>query len=132
MKLPQPLLGEVGVLALVPDQWCEQWQPRHHVLIRLANYFQVVWMNCPPGWRECLSSATHRFTSTEPPPRSAALEIYQPVFWLPNLGRPVWLATLTSRQRLKRACDLLHARGCTRLVLYIWRPEFAAAFGQVR
>ena len=36
-----------------------------------------------------------------------------------------------SRQRLKRACDLLRAQGCTKLVLYIWRPEFADALEQV-
>jgi len=37
MELQRPLFGEVGVLALVPNQWCQQWQPRHHVLIRLAK-----------------------------------------------------------------------------------------------
>ena len=40
-KLPQPLLDKVGVVALVPDQWDPYWMDRHHVLSRLAGYFQL-------------------------------------------------------------------------------------------
>jgi len=38
-------MPEVGVLALVPDTWGGPWQPRHHVLTRLAKIFPVVWVN---------------------------------------------------------------------------------------
>jgi glycosyltransferase involved in cell wall biosynthesis len=132
MGRPQPLLGEVGVVALVPDQWGPHWEARHHVLSRLANYFHVVWMNYPPGWRNCLSAWRERRVS---PADSMAtppgLQIYQPELWLPNLGRPAWLARLAARQRLKHARARLLALGCTKLVLYLWRPEFAGALEQL-
>ena len=135
-KMPRPskvegsqaVSSEVGVIALVPDQWGPQWQPRHQVLSRLAGYFQVVWVNCPHGWRDSFSAVQQRLApSAIYPTTIEALQIYQPELWLPLLGRPAWLARFTSQQRLKRARDLLRARGCTRFVLYIWRPEFASA-----
>ena len=39
-------------------------------------------------------------------------------------GRP-GLAEVTSRQRFARACELLRARGCTKIVPFICRPHFA-------
>jgi glycosyltransferase involved in cell wall biosynthesis len=92
---------------------------------RLASYFQVVWVNCPPMWRQCLRSrAVSSFTDTDHP---KTMQIYQPEFWLPIFGRPSWLAQITSRERIKRASNLLRARGCKKLVLYIWRPDFVDA-----
>jgi glycosyltransferase involved in cell wall biosynthesis len=119
--------NEIGIIALVPDQWGPQWQPRHHVMSRLASYFQVVWMNCPPGWRRCLRPRT--IGSTDHP---KALQVYQPEFWLPLLSRPARLAQFTSRERIKRASNLLRARGCKKLVLYVWRPDFLGALNEPR
>jgi len=131
-NLPRPRLDKVGVVALVPDHWDPHWQPRHHVLSRLAGYFQVVWMNRPPGWRESLSASCQpRVASTNNPPTPPGLQIYQPEPWLPTLGRPAWLAQFTLRKRLQGARDLLRARGCTKVVLYIWRPEFIDAIAQM-
>src|ERR1700694_3458853 len=126
-----PLLSEVGVVALVPDYWGPRWESRHQVLSRLAGYFQVVWMNRPHGRRDYFSALQRLRSSTEYPTGTAALQIYQPELWLPMLGWPAWLARFTSRQRLKRATDLLRARGCTKLVLYIWRPDFASAIEEI-
>ena len=117
---------------MVPDQWEPQWQRRHQVLSRLAAYFRVVWMNYPPGWRKLFSAwRQRRASSAEAPATPAGMQLYQPELWLPNLGRPTWLAQLVSRQRLRHACTLLRARGCTKLVLYVWRPEFAGALEQL-
>jgi glycosyltransferase involved in cell wall biosynthesis len=127
------LSSKVGVVALVPDQWKPCWESRHQVLSRLAGYFPVVWVNHPHGWRDCFSALQQRLaSSTVYPTTTEALQIYQPEPWLPLLGRPAWLARLTSQQRLKRAIDLLRARGCTRFVLYIWRPEFASAVREIQ
>lgn len=126
-RLPQPLLGNIGVIAIVPDKWGPQWMDRHYVISRLAGYFHVVWMY-EPEWRECLSALRKKgVESAEPSPKPAALHVYQPEYWLPRFNRPAWLAKFTGRQRLKHACDLLRAQGCTKLVLYLWRPEFADA-----
>ena len=34
-SLGSPSLADVGVIALVPDEWEIPWQPRHQVLTRL-------------------------------------------------------------------------------------------------
>src|SRR5205823_4115731 len=105
MSLPQPLHPEVGVVGLVPDQWGPHWQPRHFVMSRLAAYFHVAWVNCPHGWRESFSEVRRRrAVLPDAPAAPAGLQIYRPELWLPLLGRPAWLARLTSRERLRRAC----------------------------
>ena len=118
----------------MPDEWGPCWESRHQVLSRLAGYFHVVWMNHPHGWRDCFSALRRRLgffdgisdktcelcRSTN---RSSGFRL---------LGRPAWLAHFTSQQRLKLPRDLLRARGCTRFVLYIWRPEFAGAIEDIQ
>lgn len=53
-ELKSPMIPEIGVLALVPDEWDVSWQPRHHVLTRLSSYFHVVWVNPAPEWRDLI------------------------------------------------------------------------------
>ena len=131
MNTNRPQLAKIGIVGLVPDHWDPQWQVRHHVLSRLAGYFSVVWMNYPSGWRGILSALNRRRArATEDLTAPEGLQIYEPGPWLPMLGRPAWLAQFVSRRRLKHACDMLRARGCTRIVLYVWRPEFAQALDQ--
>ncbi len=130
--ITQPILSDVGVIALVPDYWEPQWQPRHQVMTRLARYFSVLWVDYPPRWGQALSTMrSRRAAARDFPPPPANFEVYQPEIWLPRLGRPHWLAYLTSRERLKRAASRLRARGCTKLVLYIWRPEFANTINEM-
>ena len=132
-KGPQsrPAFSDVGVIALVPDCWGPTWQLRHQVLSRLARYFHVVWVDYPPRWNETLATLRSRGAAAkDSPPTPANFEVYRPEVWLPRLGRPAWLASFTSRERLKRAADRLRAHGCSKLVLYIWRPEFAEAMSQ--
>jgi glycosyltransferase involved in cell wall biosynthesis len=115
------------VIALVPDEWGPQWHTRHHLLSRLAGYFPVVWVNYPPGWRHLISILWRRCFTLVEYPSCPGLQVYQSKFWLPRLGRPAWVARLISRRRLRGAGDLLRAKGCTKIVLYVWRPEFADA-----
>jgi glycosyltransferase involved in cell wall biosynthesis len=124
-NLPHPLCPEVGVIALVPDRWGSEWEPRHLVLSRLATYFHVVWVNYPYTLRNMFSAPWRTNGSANHSPRPSGLQLYQPEFWLPLAGRPQWLGRLTSRQRLRRARRLLLAQGCSKVVLYVWRPEFA-------
>lgn len=119
------------MIALVPDRWGAQWQARHHIAQRLARYFQVVWMDYPFSRQEILPwvfqprSAEHE--STLP----TSFHVYRPGPWLPQLGRPAWLGRWISYRRLRHACHLLRKRGCSKIVLYLWRPEFAQAISQV-
>ena len=130
-NLPQPVLNEIGIIALVPDRWSLEWQARHQIATRLAQYFQVVWVDYPLGRQEILPSLFGRRSGPTRGELPAAFQVYSPGPWLPRLGRPAWLGRCTSRQRLRRAHRRLVARGCSQIVLYLWRPEFAQAIAQI-
>src|SRR5207302_10758341 len=51
-----PVVGDVGILALVPDSWSSRWMVRHHIMARLGRYFHMAWVNPPVPWREALRS----------------------------------------------------------------------------
>ena len=67
---------------------------------------------------------SRRRQAPDNPAVPANFEVYKPEFWLPILGRSAWLEALTSRPRLARARARLLARGCKRVALYIFRPDF--------
>ncbi|MDH3628262.1 MAG: glycosyltransferase [Acidobacteriota bacterium] len=117
-----PLMPDVGVLAVVPDEWDDVWQPRHHIMIRLAKYFNIVWFG-PMRDRQALWKASKKSQLDSPAP---GFEIYAQDRWLPVAYRPKWLVKSASRLRLWRAKSILRAAGVKRTVLYMWRPEFVA------
>jgi glycosyltransferase involved in cell wall biosynthesis len=128
----QPVWNDVGVIALVPDEWEPQWQTRHQVMSRLARYFHVVWVSQPHRWWDCLSVLTSRQRlAPDNPAVPANFEVYKPEFWLPLLGRPAWLAAFTSRQRLARARARLRDQGCKRVALYVFRPDFGRVLDHI-
>ena len=131
MTFRKSLLPDVGVLALVPDRWGDLWQPRQHVMTRLARYFQVVWVNPALGWRENAGLRADRSGPETMAPRPPGFTVYEPERWLPKLYRPAWLARKIFQLQLKRARHLLEGRGCKRIVLYIWRPQFSQALGLI-
>ncbi len=124
----QPYFADVGVIALVSDEWETPWQPRHHVLSRLAQYFHVVWCSPASWWREWLKATpprdSHIHYGLPPQPR---LTIYRPEKYLPEIGRPRFLARWIRRERLRRAQHVLLARGAQKIILYLWRPDYAWA-----
>jgi len=127
-----PLIPEVGVLALVPDTWGGPWQPRHHVLTRLAQTFPVVWVNPAPYWRSLLPGAVaddwaFDFDGSTPP----GFRIYTPEAWLPEVYRPPVVGRWMRRERLRRARRVLARQGCEKTILYVWRPEHAGALDLV-
>jgi glycosyltransferase involved in cell wall biosynthesis len=130
-SLPQPALNEVGIIALVPDHWSAQWQARHQIASRLARYFQVLWVDYPLSRQEILPRLLHRRSGEDLTKLPAGFQIYRPGPRFPRLGGPAFLGRWTSEQRLRRAHQLLVARGCSQIVLYLWRPEFAQAISQV-
>jgi glycosyltransferase involved in cell wall biosynthesis len=128
-RADDPTLAEIGVVALVPDRVMGVWAPRHHVLSRLARYFHVVWLAPPQGWREALKFRRRDTGLPRVPPLPPGLAVYESAGWLPS--RPRWLGKLTTGVRLRQARRLLESRGCVRIILYLWRPEFASALGAV-
>ena len=125
-----PLLPDVGVLALVPDPWNLVWQSRQQVLWRLARYFHVVWVNPPRRWRWWKHQDSGRIVpGPEPVEGAGPFVVHKP--WLPSLGRAPRLARLMLRQQVNRARASLVRRGCTAILLYIWRPQFVVALERI-
>ena len=117
----QPLYPDIGIIGLVPDNWQSPWQPRHHVLSRLAQWFHVVWVDPAQEWRE------RRRPEAACGPLPPNFDVYGTEWWLPKIYKPRWLATHLKHARLRRAHQRLLHKGCRRIVLYIWRPEHAYA-----
>ncbi|MDH4045632.1 MAG: glycosyltransferase [Gemmatimonadota bacterium] len=118
-----PLLPDVGVIGLVPDQWSPLWQPRHHVLRRLAAFFNVVWVNPAPDWPHLVR--TRRSPAQEPAEEGWSVD--DAPAWLPTIHRPAKLRTLLRTTRIGRARQRLLKQGARHTVLYLWRPGFADA-----
>jgi glycosyltransferase involved in cell wall biosynthesis len=119
-------------MALVSDEWEIPWQPRHQVLVRLAEYFHVVWCTPAPWWRTWrLRGVARQERDDYGPPLAPGLTIYRPESWLPEVGRPRLLAHWTRQQRLSRAQRILLNGGSGKIVLYLWRPSFEPALDLV-
>lgn len=122
--------GSVGILALVPEAFDRPTSTRHHLLTRLARRHPVVWMNPARHWRKV-------FQAGNPPARiehtrlEADVDVYEPPPWLPNVHRPAYLEQALDTARLRAGRARLIAAGARRIVLYLWRPEFARALDRV-
>jgi glycosyltransferase involved in cell wall biosynthesis len=118
-------MNDVGVIALVPDNWHGVWMPRHHVVSRLARHFEVVWMEPPRPWRDYWLGGPSQAKSSAAPD-IPGFNFYDPGRWLPQVFNPR-LAAWLNRKRLAAARRILERKGCKRIVLYLWRYEFAWA-----
>jgi glycosyltransferase involved in cell wall biosynthesis len=124
-----PLFPQVGVIALVSDQWGDKWMSRHQILTRLATYFHVLWVNPSSDWHEFPNQAALPAVEVSLLPEN--FRVYQAERWLPRFYKPAWLANLTFRTRLRHARQMLLQRGCQKIILYLWRPEFAGSLDWV-
>jgi len=125
-----PRHPEIGVLGVVPEAWGPMWQPRHQVMTRLAQTFQVVWLDPGVHWREAGKALMARGPRVaEPIP---GFHVYTPEPWLPRFLSFRALDRLLERTHLARARAELVRRGCKTIVLYVWRPEFEPAVDNVR
>jgi glycosyltransferase involved in cell wall biosynthesis len=122
-KVNEPLFPTIGVLAQAYDTWSSCWQARHQVLLRLARYFHVVWMNPPRNWRESLTLRDARGQLENNPIDIPGFSIYNPDPWLPEIYRPAWLRDSILREQVKRARRRLTRRGCQKIILSMWRPR---------
>ena len=118
-------------MALVPDTWGPQWQVRQHMLTRLADHFHVVWMNPARHWRELFAPRPSSAVGDEGDALPFGFEVYTPPPWLAHWHRFPWLSRWSLREQLRHARSRLVARGAKRIVLYLWRPEFADALDLV-
>jgi len=105
--------------------------PRQQVISRLARHFEVVWIEPPEGWRHYwLGPGLFQRASRGPETSIAGLTHYDPGRWLPEVYRPAWLRHSLARRRVRNARRLLERKGCTSIVAYLWRYEFAWALDE--
>src|SRR5207249_1630271 len=79
-------------------------------------------------WREQWHrTAPHYQDVDNGPPLAPGLTIYRPERYLPEVGRPRSLARWIKRRRLHQALGMLRAQGCSKTILYFWRPQYAPA-----
>jgi glycosyltransferase involved in cell wall biosynthesis len=125
----QPLLRDIGILALVYHEWGPVWMTPHHVLTRLGRYFHVVWLEPPHGWREIRECVKKRQARSLDIDFSIpqGFQLYVPEPWLPKFDRLDSIDRLTFDLRLKRGILRLKREGCRKIVLYLWHPKFEAA-----
>lgn len=127
-----PCFPKVGVLAFVPDRWGGVWQPRHQVVTRLAKYFHVVWVDPAVEWRDLwLRAPWKRCDMKLDESTLPGFQVYRHGKWLPKLFKPASVGKLTERVRLGQARRLLMDRGCEKIILYIWRPDFSPVLDEV-
>jgi glycosyltransferase involved in cell wall biosynthesis len=119
--------NEIGVIALVPDQWrTDMTTTRHHVMARLAKRCPSVWLEPQVYWNDYLRNprliAEGRKYEATP-----GLTVWPSSVLSPGFSRPAFLAMHLERRRLFAARRYLLARGAKKIILYVWRPEFARA-----
>ncbi len=118
---------------MVPETFDVPWMSRHQILTRLATYYHVVWVNPVRNWRDVLREP-HRPRAIEgvrfalPP---AGLSVYEAPPWLPQIHRPAFLERALESASLRAARNQLVRRGCTTIVLYVWRPVFVSTLDRV-
>jgi glycosyltransferase involved in cell wall biosynthesis len=120
-----PLMPEVGVLGLPYHHWGTHWMTPHHVLTRLAKYFHVEWLEPAHHWRDTMQRV--RAPAPDLGAAPPGFRVHLPEPWLPDIYRPGWLRNALLRARVRRGFAQLRARGCKKLVLYLWHPQFEGA-----
>lgn len=131
-ELPKfPLVQDVGVLTVVPEHWHWQWQPRHQVMTRLAQYFPVVWVSPARHWRDSLSFDAFQRPRKYRPISERDFTVLDASPFLPRFYFSQRLTDYSFRQNLHIARSMLRRRGCKKIILYLWRYEFARAIRHV-
>lgn len=102
----------------------------HQVLPRLAEYFQINWLQPAHGWRDTIGEVRRRAELARGPIAVPPF-VRHSELWLPKLYRPRWLVDRIARERLARARAELIRRGCRRIVLYVWDPAYASDVDRV-
>lgn len=122
---------DVCVIAFVPDHWNGVWGVRHQVLVRLSRYFNVLWVSPNPGWREAWTAAPEHPGQGNADEPGEKLSIFSHSRWTPDLYRPRTLANFLRHRMLNRVATRARATGCSRIVLYVWRPQYGFVLDRI-
>jgi len=120
-----PYVSDIGIIAFVPEAWGGAWMSRHQVLTRLSKYFNVVWFNpVTSGWRELWFGQREDQHLSGNEIRQSFM-VYDQSKLYPIVYKQEFLGRFTATQRLRQAQRMLRERGCKKVVMYLWRPDFA-------
>ncbi len=127
-----PLMPDVGITALVPEEWGGPWESRHQVLTRLAKYFNVMWVNPTGWWNEAwLGPRDAKPSYLKTKSHSPGFSVFEKSYFFPNFGNP--RVDYTSEYvRLAIARHALRRRGSKVHVLYLWRDSFVSMLDRGR
>lgn len=125
-----PLFPDVGIIVLPSVPWIDTWRPANYVAQSMARYFHVHWVNPAQEWREAVwrMRKSPRSTWYRPVP-GVTVQNSEP--WLPRVYTPSTMGRLLRRARLRRARRRLQKMGCTKILLYLWRPEYGYALDAI-
>lgn len=121
----QPIFNNVGVIGLVPDRWNSVWMVRHHVLSRLAKYFHIAWVNPAEEWRKFCKIDNLFKKRIDDNYKYTGFRVYNHSIFLSKIYKPGILSKYFNKLRIINAKRMLTKNGVEKIVLYIWRPEFA-------
>ncbi len=126
-------MADIGVLALVSDDWNATPQRRHQILTRMQAYAPVAWISPALQWVEWLRRRSHG----RPSPRHLAapdsrMFVLASADGPPTVYHPDSVRRALYRRRVSRGARWLERQGCRNVELEIWNPEFAGALDWVR
>ncbi len=119
-----PLHPEIGVISVQYHRWTPLFMTQHYVMSYLSEHFPIQWIDRADPWRNFFNWTPADPPAPTPPP---SIEVDRAPRRLARYYRPAWLANLTFDARIRRARQRLIERGCRKVILYLWRPEYARA-----
>jgi glycosyltransferase involved in cell wall biosynthesis len=134
MRDKQTRVPGVGVVAVTADSIHGIRTTRHHMLGSLAKIFQVGWLEPAAHWRRTgretplLASSLNgdRVADVQTTGVDGVIKL-DPLAYVPDFYSPVGLRKAFRGYRYRRAAESMRAAGCERVLLHVWRPEFADA-----
>lgn len=132
---------KTGIVAFVPDLWDTIWQSRHHVLSGLAVHFKVLWVSPPTYWHSWLSGKIRASLVgrglCKPSDNFWAYAPMGPADYKPHHKKQGFISScfrrynaLWERRFVSSVRRTLQEMGLTRVILYLWRPEYNRYIGQ--
>ena len=122
--------SDIGIICFAPELWDTYWSVRHHVMSRLGHHYKVLWVSPSLSWRQALNVGGADLSSRGVKKVTSSFWAYAPERYLFDVGRIKSLGEFLFTCRVIRIKSLLTAMGIKRVILYLWRPEFACYVGR--
>jgi glycosyltransferase involved in cell wall biosynthesis len=122
--------SDIGILTFVPEIWESYWLSRHQIMSRLSKFYKVLWVSTPLSWRQSIGIKKRTKAGRGVRKISATFWTYAPEIYLPDFQRVRAVDQMFANVRVRRIKSLMKAMNIKRIILYIWRPNFAHYVGK--